>query len=84
MSRYLVRRIEEAANVTLWPRSEIVGLNGDDRLRVVRWRTGDGSIEARKIEHAFLMIGAESDSSWLEGCVALDDKGQDRRRRRSG
>jgi thioredoxin reductase (NADPH) len=75
MSRYLIRRIEETANITLWPHSEIVGLEGDDRLRAVRWRQGDGAIQKRDIEHAFLMIGAEANSKWLEGCVALDDNG---------
>ena len=75
MSRYLVRRVEETTNITLWPHSEVVGLEGDDHLRLVRWRKGDGTVEARKIEHVFLMTGAEANSSWLKGCVALDDKG---------
>jgi thioredoxin reductase (NADPH) len=75
MSRYLIRRIEETPNITLSPYSEVVGLEGDDRLRVVRWRNKDGTIVARNIEHAFLMIGAEPNSRWLEGCVALDEKG---------
>jgi thioredoxin reductase (NADPH) len=75
MSRYLIRRIEETPNITLSPYSEVVGLEGDDRLRTVRWRKRDGAIVARNIEHAFLMIGAEANSSWLEGCVALDEKG---------
>ncbi|HEX4456558.1 MAG TPA: NAD(P)/FAD-dependent oxidoreductase, partial [Polyangia bacterium] len=75
MSRYLVRRIEENPNITLWTHSEIVGLDGDDCLRQVRWRTGDGTIETRKIGHVFLMLGAEPNSAWLQGCVALDDKG---------
>jgi thioredoxin reductase (NADPH) len=75
MSRYLIRRIEETPNITLSTYSEVVGLEGDDRLRVVRWRKKDGTIVAGKIEHAFLMIGAEPNSCWLEGCVALDEKG---------
>ena len=75
MSRYLVRRIEETPNITLWPYSEVVALEGDDRLRTVRWREKDGTIVARDVEHVFLMIGAEANSRWLEGCVALDDKG---------
>jgi thioredoxin reductase (NADPH) len=75
MSRYLIRRIEETPNITLSPYSEVVGLEGDDRLRVIRWRKKDGTIVARNIEHAFLMIGAEPNSRWLEGCVALDEKG---------
>ena len=75
MSRYLIRRIEENPNITLWTHSEIVGLEGDETLHTVRWKTGDGSIETRKIGHVFLMLGAEPNSKWLEGCVALDDKG---------
>jgi thioredoxin reductase (NADPH) len=75
MSRYLIRRIEENPNVTLWTHSEIVALDGDDHLRTVRWRTGDGRIEERAIAHVFLMIGAEPNTHWLKGCVALDDKG---------
>jgi len=75
MSRYLIRRIEESPNITLWPRTEIIGLDGDDRLRAIRWRTGTGASETRPIAHAFLMIGAEPNSQWLEGCVALDSKG---------
>ena len=75
MSRYLVRRLEENPQVTLWTHSEIVGLDGDDHLRTVRWRTGDGSIETRAIAHVFLLIGAEPNTHWLKGCVALDDKG---------
>jgi thioredoxin reductase (NADPH) len=75
MSRYLIRRIEENPKITLWPHAEIVGLDGDDRLRVVQWRQRDKPVETRNIEHVFLMIGAEPNSKWLEGCVALDDKG---------
>ncbi len=75
MSRYLIRRIEETPNITLSPHTEIVGLEGDDRLREVRWRKRDEAIETHPIAHAFLMIGAEANSRWLEGCVALDEKG---------
>jgi thioredoxin reductase (NADPH) len=75
MSRYLIRRIDENPKITLWPHTEIVGLDGDDRLRVVKWRQRDQPVETRHIEHVFLMIGAEPNSKWLEGCVALDDKG---------
>ena len=75
MSRYLIRRLEDNPKVTLWTHSEIVGLDGDDHLRTVQWRTADGHIESRAIGHVFLMIGAEPNSKWLEGCVALDGKG---------
>ena len=75
MSRYLIRRIEENPNITLHTHTEIVGLEGDQELRAVKWRHQDGNIEERAIRHVFLMIGAQPNSKWLEGCVALDANG---------
>jgi len=75
MSSYLIRRIEENPNITLLPRTEIVALEGDDRLRAVTWRGPDGVTERRPIAHVFSMTGAEPNTQWLEGCVALDEKG---------
>ena len=75
MSRYLVQRIEDNPKITLRTRTEIVGLEGADRLERVRWRGPDGTIESRPIAHVFLMTGASPNTRWLEGCVALDEKG---------
>ena len=75
MSRYLARRIEENPAITLWTRAELVGLEGDDRLKIARWRKSDGSIESRNLGHVFLMIGAEPNTEWLDGCLALDEHG---------
>jgi thioredoxin reductase (NADPH) len=41
----------------------------------VKWRGPDGTVESRPIAHVFIMTGAEPNTKWLEGCVALDDKG---------
>jgi thioredoxin reductase (NADPH) len=75
MSRYLIRRIEENAKITLRTRTEIVGLEGGDRLEEVAWRGPDGAIEKRAISHVFLMTGAVPNTEWLKGCVMLDGKG---------
>jgi thioredoxin reductase (NADPH) len=75
MSRYLIRRIEEMPNITLRARTEVVELEGGDRLEGVRWRGPDGKIEARAIGRLFLMTGAEPNTRWLAECVALDEKG---------
>jgi thioredoxin reductase (NADPH) len=74
MSRYLIRRIEETRNITLHPHTELVALDGDDRLRSVTWRGPKGT-ETHPVGHVFLMIGAQPNSAWLGKCVALDDKG---------
>ena len=76
MSRYLIRRIEDSANVTLRVRTQIDALEGGDRLERVRWRQLDtGQSDIRPIRHLFLMTGADPNTAWLKSCVALDDKG---------
>jgi thioredoxin reductase (NADPH) len=76
MSRYLIRRIEQTANISLLTHTEIVGLEGADHLERVTWRNdGTGKTENKKIAHVFLMMGAEPNTAWLDGCVALDGKG---------
>ena len=76
MSRYLVRRIEETPNITLRRRTEIVSLDGGDRLERVTWLDGaTGERSTRPIRHVFTMAGAVPSTAWLDGCVALDDRG---------
>ncbi len=76
MSRYLIRRIEETPNITVRTHTEIVALDGRDCLECVRWRNNQtGQLEVRDIRHVFLMMGATPNTAWLNGCVALDEKG---------
>jgi thioredoxin reductase (NADPH) len=76
MSRYLIRRIEESPSITLRPFTQIAAFEGNGRLERVTWRIGaNGRIEARDIGHVFLMTGAIPNTRWLEGWVALDEKG---------
>jgi len=75
MSRYLIRRIDEHPAIELHTRTEIVALDGTDHLERVTWRDGDGRLETRPIRHVFVMMGAVPNTGWLEGCLALDEKG---------
>jgi thioredoxin reductase (NADPH) len=76
MSRYLIRRIEETPNITILPYTEIIGLRGNERLEHITWRNSQtGQMEERNIAHVFLMTGAVPNTGWLEGCVALDNRG---------
>ena len=76
MSRYLIRRIEETVTIALRPYTEIVGVEGGDHLEFVRWHNNQtGQTEEHKIRHIFVMTGADPNTSWLDGCVAVDDKG---------
>ena len=76
MSRYLIRRIEESPNIVLRTHTEIVALEGGDHLESVRWQNSEtGQTEEHKIRHVFVMTGAAPNTNWLDGCVALDNKG---------
>ena len=76
MSRYLIRRIEETPAIVLHPYTQVVGLEGSGRLERIRWRDDrTGDVETHDIGHVFMMTGAVPNSRWLNGCIALDDKG---------
>ena len=76
MSRYLIRRIENSPTITLRPQTEIVAVEGGNHLDSVYWRnTQTGQTEKHQISHVFVMTGADPNTSWLDGCIALDDKG---------
>ena len=76
MSRYLSRRIEENPAISLRTLTQIVGVEGDGRLERVRWRDErTGAVETHPIGHLFVMAGAVPNTSWMDGCVILDEKG---------
>jgi thioredoxin reductase (NADPH) len=76
MSRYLIRRIETNPAIVLRPQTEIVALEGDNYLERVSWRDNEtGAVTTHPIRHVFSMTGAAPNTSWLDGCVALDGDG---------
>jgi thioredoxin reductase (NADPH) len=76
MSRYLIRRIEDNPTIELRTRTELTALDGGLHLESVRWRNGQsGAEESRGIRHVFVMAGAAPSTKWLDGCLALDEKG---------
>lgn len=76
MSRYLIRRIEESPIIQLRTNTEITRLEGTEHLERVSWRnTETGEVETQNISYLFSMTGAVPNSSWLNGCVALDAQG---------
>jgi len=76
MSKYLIRRIEETSNITLLTHTKLVELEGREHLQRVTWRNNQTSkTENKSIAHVFVMTGADPNTDWLDGCVALDDKG---------
>jgi thioredoxin reductase (NADPH) len=76
MSRYLIQRIVENPAIEMHYRTEIVGLDGDTQLERVTWQDKNtGEISTHDIRHLFIMTGGSPRTEWLQGCVALDNKG---------
>ena len=76
MSRYLIRRIEDHPAIVRHTHTELVRLEGNGHLERVALRDNQsGRVETHDIRHVFTMTGAVPSTRWLEGCLALDDKG---------
>ena len=76
MSRYLIRQIEENSTIVLWPNTEIMTLEGDKHLEYFLWQNNQTrQTEEHKIGHVFVMTGADPNTHWLDGCIALNTKG---------
>jgi thioredoxin reductase (NADPH) len=76
MSSYLAHRIGAEPNITLYTCTEVIALTGDEELASVVWKNRKtGEEMAHPIEHIFVMIGADPNTAWLDGCLALDEKG---------
>jgi thioredoxin reductase (NADPH) len=78
MSRYLIDRIAALPNVELHAGTEVVALEGDEvtglTAAVFRERA-TGATHTCPLRHLFMFIGADPNTSWLNCCVALDNKG---------
>jgi thioredoxin reductase (NADPH) len=78
MSRYLIDRIKMLENVEVLVNSELVELHGEPmgylRGATVRNRRTRATSQL-PVRHVFMFIGAEPNTGWLNGCLALDEKG---------
>jgi thioredoxin reductase (NADPH) len=77
MSRYLIERIEAAANIELMFNTEVAGLEGtkDASLERVRWRSRlSGEESSFDIRNLFLFVGADPATGWLDGCGVTVDR----------
>jgi thioredoxin reductase (NADPH) len=76
MSDYLVQRITDSPDITLHPFTQVAAVDGEDALATLTWTdTRSGASEARPIGGLFVMIGADPNTEWLAGCIAIDQKG---------
>jgi thioredoxin reductase (NADPH) len=74
MSRYLVDQLHGLENVTIHLGTAITGLDGNGHLAAVHTSNG-GAERIIRTSSLFLFIGADANTTWLRGCVELDQKG---------
>jgi thioredoxin reductase (NADPH) len=78
MSRYLIDRIRMLENVDVLVHSELAELHGEPMGQLhgatVRNRRTQGTSHL-PVRHVFMFIGAEPNTAWLNGCLALDENG---------
>jgi len=56
--------------------TEIVGPEGNTQLESVTWQDKNtGETLIHDIRHLFIIAGTSPRTGWLNGCLALDDKG---------
>ena len=76
MSDYLIQRIRVSPKITVHTRCEITALEGETALQKVTWTClNTGEQQTKLIGNVFVMIGAEPNTDWLQGCLALDRSG---------
>jgi thioredoxin reductase (NADPH) len=76
MSRYLVDRVMRAENVELLPNAEVRELLGEEHLDgIVVEDNRSGARRTLRARALFVFIGAEANTTWLEGAVQLDERG---------
>ena len=78
MSRYLISRIGMLENVEVLVHSELTELHGEPmgHLHGATLRNRKTSQTSHlPVRHIFMFIGAEPNTAWLDGCLALDEKG---------
>jgi thioredoxin reductase (NADPH) len=76
MSDYLIQRIQASRRISVRLRTEIVHMDGEDRLREVTWRdNAAGTMETGTISNVFIMIGASPKTRGFSSDLAVDGKG---------
>ena len=76
MSDYLVKRIAAHPLIDVRLRTEVVAIEGEDRLSRIAVRDADGRTESLPVRSLFLCLGGEPRTAWAaEAGVAIDPKG---------
>jgi thioredoxin reductase (NADPH) len=76
MSRYLVDQIATRANIAVRLGAEVAAVHGEVSLEAIDVRDcATGAVARLSSGGLFIFIGADAETTWLPGDIALDRKG---------
>ena len=76
MSYYMIKQIEDVANISVRTCTEVIEAIGEDHLESLTLRnTATGGTETVDAQLLFLFIGAAPLTDWLDGVVVRDSRG---------
>ena len=75
MSKYLFDRVNHARNITVHSHSTLREVRGTPEAMTHVVLTQREKLAEYELDYLLISIGAEPQTGWLEGTVALDDKG---------
>ena len=74
MSSYLSDQLAARSNIDVLTRTEAVAAHGDDSLDAIEVRNNEtGETTQMESGGVFIFIGADAETGWLPGQIALDD-----------
>ena len=74
MSTYLVDQIAALENVTVHTHTEVAAFEGGEHLERATFTAPDAEL-ALDVSAAFIFVGQQPRTTWLEGCLARDERG---------
>ena len=74
MSQYLVDQIRGRPNIEVLVGTEVLGVDGPNRIERITLRTGDATYD-RPAAAVFIFVGAVPHTDFVRGGVALNEKG---------
>lgn len=76
MSTYMAEDISALPNIHVHLETEVHEVFGDaSGFKGVILKKKDGSVERMELDHMHILIGATPHTAWLDGTVALDERG---------
>jgi len=72
MSQYLVDRLKNVPNVSVWTKTEVAEVEGSDHLERITFKCDDGRQTTVDGTAHYIFIGAEPKTDWLSGLVQRD------------